>query len=269
MSITPITPVYDECMLWPVDPACLTDDWNLLDPDVQARSLALASMTLRRLSGYRVTNCPIMVRPCKPKCAEACAPDRYYPGPYTGFQPHIGLEGYWVNTCSHLNDCSCGPMCEVALPGPIGRVDEVLLAADDITADIVVQGNKIVYTGALDCPFPTCQDLSAAPGEPNTFTVTYVNGYTPDALAAYAVGVLAMEYAKACTGAKGCKLPIGTTSVVRQGVSIEIATGSFPNGVTGIREVDAWITLWRPEGSPRWQPRVWSPDSRIPRIQRP
>src|SRR5690606_29937777 len=117
-------------------------------------------------------------------------------------------------------------------------------------------GNDIVYIGGGDCPFPACQDLSAAPGDPDTFTVTYINGYPPDDLAAYAVGVLAMEYAKACSGTK-CRLPIGTTSVVRQGVSIEIATGSFPNGMTGIREVDAWISLWRPEGSPRWAPRVW------------
>lgn len=267
MSITPVTPVYDECALWPVDPACLTDDWNALAPEIQKRSLALASATLRRLSGYRVTNCPITVRPCKPSCAAACGP--YYSGLYTGpgWQPHVGPDGLWVNTCSHLDDCSCGPLCEVPLPGPIGRVDQVLIGALDVTLDVAITDRGIIYTGAGECPFPTCQDLAAAPGEPNTFTVTYVNGYVPDALAAYAVGILALEYAKACTNAKGCKLPIGTTSVVRQGVSIEIATGSFPNGMTGIREVDAWIALWRPEGSPRWQPRVWSPDRRAPRVQ--
>jgi len=266
MSITPIDPVYEPCSLWPVDPACLTDDWNGLSPEIQARSLALASATLRRLSGYRVTNCPVSVRPCKPSCAAACGP--YYSALYTGpgWQPHIGVEGLWVNTCSHLSDCSCGPLCEIILPGPVGEIVEVDIGGTLLT-DYAVQGNRLVYTGSGDCPFPTCQDLAAAPGEPNTFTVTYINGYPPDALASYAVGILAMEFAKACTGGK-CKLPNGTTSVVRQGVSIEIAAGSFPGGNTGIREVDAWIALWRPEGSPRWAPRVWSPDGGAPRIQR-
>jgi hypothetical protein len=262
MSITPIDPVYDECSLWPVDPACLTEDWAAMDPAIQARSLALASATLRRLSGYRVTNCPVTVRPCKPSCAAKCAPDRYYSGLYTGgFQPHIGVEGYWINTCSHIDDCSCGPTCNILLPGPVGRLDEVLLDGADITDDTMISNGRLYWTGGGDCPFPTCQDMSLPPTEPGTFAVTYINGYPPDALAAYAAGILTMEYAKACTNPKACKLPIGTTSVVRQGVSIEIATGSFPSGMTGIREVDAWIALWRPEGSPKRSPRVWSPDS--------
>jgi hypothetical protein len=268
MSITPITPVYEECALWPVDPACLTDDWNALDPPIQARALALASATLRRLSGYRVTNCPITVRPCKRSCAEGCGYPLVDYYEYGGWTPHIGINGYWVNTCDHRGDCSCGPTCEIPLPGPVGRLDEVLVGAVDITADCRISGQGIMYVGTAPCPFPICQNLSAAPGEDGAFSVTYVNGYPPDALAAYAVGILAMEYAKACTGSKGCKLPVGTTSVVRQGVSIEIATGSFPGGVTGIREVDGWIALWRPEGSPKRAPAVWSPDRVAPRIQR-
>lgn len=263
MSITPIDPVYEDCALWPIDPACLTDDWNEMDPAIQARSLALASATLRRLSGYRVTNCPITVRPCKKSCARAHS---YLEFDAT-WMPHISSGGYWVNSCGCDHDCSCGQICSVALPGPIGRIDEVLVGATDITADVNIAGHEIVYVGTGDCPFPSCQNLSAAPGEPDTFTVTYVNGYPPDALAAYAVGILAMEYAKACTNVKNCKLPRGTRNVVRQGISIEIAAGSFPSGMTGIPEVDAWIALWRPEGFAKWQPRVWSPDLRTPRIQ--
>lgn len=258
MSITPIDPVYEPCTLWPVDPACLTDDWESLEPSVRERSLALASATLHRLSGYRVTNCPITVRPCKPACG-CHAPEPYI---YQGqWMPHIAAGGRWVNSCGCSNfGCSCTELCAITLPGPIGRVDEVLVGAVDLTAEVKVAGNQLIYTGGGDCPFPSCQDLAADPGEPDTFTVTYINGYAPDSLAAYAAGIMAMEYAKACSG-KSCKLPIGTTSVVRQGVSIEIATGSFPNGMTGIREVDAWISLWRPEGSPKRAPRVWSPDS--------
>ena len=71
--------------------------------------------------------------------------------------------------------------------------------------------------------------MTLADTEPDTFSVTYLNGYPVDGLGAYAAGVLAMEFAKACTGGK-CRLPAGVTSVARQGVSLQIATGAFPAG---------------------------------------
>ena len=74
----------------------------------------------------------------------------------------------------------------------------------------------------------------------------------------------AVEYARACTGGK-CRLPQGVTSIVRQGVSFEIEGGAFPNGFTGIREVDAWIALWNPDGL-RQQAKVYSPDLKRPRL---
>lgn len=147
----------------------------------------------------------------------------------------------------------------------MGALEQVLVGADDITADCKVQGNKLVWTGTGDCPFPSCQDLSKAPGEDGTFAVTYLNSYPVDGSGAYAAAVLAMEYAKSCQG-QACRLPRGTRSVTRQGVSIDIVTGSFPDGMTGIQEVDAYIALWRPEGSPRWQPRIWSPGMKTPRV---
>jgi hypothetical protein len=233
---------------WPVDTACLTAEWEAMPEDVQIRSVALASATLRRLTGYRVGNCPITVRPCKRSCAQEYG--SFYGGTFT---PHINLDGNWVNGCGCSTDCSCGPICEVRLPGPVTEVAEVNVGGTVIT-DVKVQGNNLVYTGTDDCPFPSCQNLAAAVGEPDTFSVTYYNSYRPDGMAAYAAGIMAVEYGKACTGSK-CRLPAGTTSVTRQGLSIEIAGGSFPGGVTGIREVDAFIGLWRPAQPPR----VWSP----------
>ena len=78
--------------------------------------------------------------------------------------------------------------------------------------------------------------------------------------------MLAYEYAQACAGNK-CRLPNNVTSLTRQGVSMEIATGAFPGGFTGIREVDAFIAIWNPSGR-REQPRVWSPDIHTPRVVR-
>lgn len=266
MTQQPIVPIadpeYDVC-LWPVDTACFNEEWENLGPEVQTRSLALATASLRRLTGYRVGGCPVTVRPCKPVCSDTGW--NYSPG---GFSPYINGNGRWVNSCGCRTDCACGALCEITLPGPIGEVYEVLVGDLDLTADTKVQGNRLIYTGDLECPFPSCQDLAAAPGEPGTFAVTYLNAFRVDGMGAYAAAILAMEFGKACSGGKNCRLPRGTTSVSRQGVTIEIAAGSFPGGVTGIQEVDAFIALWAPPGSPKWSPRIWTPTLRTPRVER-
>ena len=88
------TPPESGCA-WPVDPACLGDAWDTLDPTVQERATLLAGETLRRLTGYRVGGCPVTVRPCKATCANTVFLP-YYGGGYT---PHINAGGYWVNSC--------------------------------------------------------------------------------------------------------------------------------------------------------------------------
>jgi hypothetical protein len=181
-----------------------------------------------------------------------------------GFWPHIE-GGIWVNSCGCLAECGCETLCEITLPGPVGRVDAVQVA--DVTLDPTdyrVDGTRLVWTGSGDCPWPTCQDLAAPVGAPDTFAVTYLNGYSVDSLGAYAAGILAMEYAKACTGQK-CRLPLGVTTVSRQGVTFDVTSGAFPGGMTGIREVDTFIALWNPEPI-RQGAKVWSPDLRLPRV---
>jgi hypothetical protein len=267
MTSVPVpTPGYDGCE-WPIDPACFDDDWEALDPPTKARASALASATLHRLTGYRVGGCPLTVRPCKKGCAGPWPSyyDRYTLSGFLGaFWPQ-NWGGVWVNSCGCNTDCGCDALCEIALPPPVGEVYEVKLNGGIVVADQYrVDGNMLVWVGDQSgCPWPACQDLAAADTEPNTFSVTYLNSYPVDQLGAYACAVLAMEYAKACIG-NSCQLPSGVTSVVRQGVSFEVATGAFPGGVTGIREVDSYIALWNPEGI-RQAPTVWSPD--MPRVR--
>jgi hypothetical protein len=264
---TPALP--DLC--WPVDTSCYPN-YADLDPTVQARAEALAVTTLRRLSGYRVGGCPVTVRPCRKGCADGCLP---YPGWYAwyawygaSFWPSIDTMGNWINCgcgCGYA-DCSCDTVIEVELPPPVGRVDEVSL--DGVVLDAgsyrVDNGNKLVYLGTGD-GWPRCQDMTAAVTEVDTFAVTYLNGYPPDGLAAAAAGTLAAEYAAACVG-DTCRLPVGVTALVRQGVSYTIAPGAFPGGVTGIADVDAWIMLWNPNGL-KQAPQVWWPGRQLPRVQ--
>jgi hypothetical protein len=250
-------PVPGDCA-WPLDPACLTAEWDAFPPEVQGRAHALAATTLRRLSGYRVGGCPITVRPCIRGCLNsALLAER-------GWGPSQLADGSWVNSCGCQTDCSCTALCEVRLAAPVGpitwvKVDGVVVPPEDYRVD----GDRLVWTGSGECPWPICQDLASDDTEVGTFAVRYLNAHAPDALAAYAAGVLAMEFAKACTGGK-CRLPANVTSVSRQGVSYEMTAGSFPSGRTGIREIDAWLGLWNPEGM-RQASTVWWPGKRDPR----
>jgi hypothetical protein len=152
------------------------------------------------------------------------------------------------------------------LAAPVGPITWVKVDGNVVPpTSYRVDGNRLVWTGATPCPWPYCQDMAAADDKPDTFAVRYLNAFAPDALAAYALGVLSMEFAKACTGGK-CRLPASVTAVARQGVTFQVAAGTFPDGTTGIREVDAWIGLWRPPGSPTRAPTVWWPGMKNPRV---
>lgn len=258
---TPPVPVAPGCD-WPIDEGCLTG-WDTLDPEVQARSVAFASATLRRLTGYRVGGCPITVRPCTKRCGYGYPSyyDMLGPGGVglSGFWPHINGAGLWINSCGCSGDCSCESICSVDLPAPVGRVDGVKVDGSVIPpTEYQVHVNTLEWTGDTDCPWPACQTMTEPDTEVGTFSITYLNSYPVDTLGAFAAGVLANEFAKSCTGQK-CRLPSTVTSVTRQGLSFEIAPGSFPGGMTGIREVDNYIGLWNPEAL-REKPRVWSPD---------
>lgn len=255
---------YDTCP-WPVDEACLPAEWEAMDTDLKDRSIALASATLHRLTGYRVGGCPITVRPCKPGCAGTALSAYTWAAGGHGMWP-MNFAGTWVNSCGCHTDCSCTTLCEIRLPEPVGDIVEVKLDGAVVpAADYRADRNSLVWTGAGDCPWPACQDLAADDG-PGTFRVTYFNSYPVDGLGAYAAGVLAAEFAKACSGGR-CRLPATVTTVSRQGVTYDVNAGTFPDGTTGIREVDAYIGMWNPDHL-RQQTRVWSPDLRNPRVTR-
>lgn len=234
--MTSAIPEYMGCP-WPVDPACFNDDWEAMDQSVQDRAVALASATLHRLTGRRVTNCTTTVFPGA--TGAACFV------PFSGFDavawpmiPGMNVQGQWVNNCGPVPS---NPRVSVRLPRPVGRVDEVRVLGAVVPPEDyqIMDGNLLVYRGAGE-GWPVTGDIT-------DFSVTYVKGYPPDSLAAYATGLLAMEFAKACSG-RTCRLPSGVTSIIRQGVAMEIDPGLFPKGTTGIREVDAFIAVWNPRG---------------------
>lgn len=257
---------YDVCP-WPIDDACLPPEWDTVDPAIQERAIALASATLHRLTGYRVGGCPVTVRPCKQACRGITSAFVPLYGTGQGWWPQ-NWGGTWINGCGCTGDCSCDTLCEVNLPGPVGEVYEVKLNGGVVAADQYrIDGTKLVWVGdQAGCPWPACQDMAAADTEPDTFSVTYLNSWPVDSLGEYAAGILAAEFAAACTGGK-CRLPATVTAVSRQGITYDVAAGTFPGGTTGIREVDAFIGLWNPDGL-RQSSQVWSPDRTTPRVPR-
>jgi hypothetical protein len=239
----------------------VSETWlDELDPAIRARAEALAWTTLQALTGHALTICPTSVRPC----SQNLAGGTWYEAPITGtpYGPFINARGQWINscTCGGMPVCSCGDLVAVMLPGPVGRIIEVKVDGEVVpaTAYRVDDARDLVRTdGDL---WPIGQDMSKPDSEPDTFSVTYFRGHGPDELTDYAAGRLAHEFAKAMKDPTKCKLPAGVTAITRQGVTMEINPGLFPDGYTGIREVDAVIMALNPHGL-KQPSRVGSPDT--------
>lgn len=262
-----------EC--WPIDHSCCQATWDKAEGEDGAytdaqktRADLLAAMTMRMLTGYRVGGCPVTVRPCRAGCGGstwAAYPVGASGPPGVGVYP-VYSSGTWLNIgCGCAADgCSCTKVCEVRLSGEVGSVDEVLLDGTvlDPSAYRLDNGNLLTRVDG-DC-WPLCQDLAAPDTAEGTWSVTYTPGAVVDPLGEFAAGLLACEYVKACAG-EDCALPPTVTQIVRQGMTMSLTPGTFSNGLTGIREVDAYILRINPHLL-KAPSAVWSPDLNRPRI---
>ena len=91
MTCVPFDPDYGCC-----------DEWETLPPELQERATDLAWSTLRVLSGGRVGNCPVIVRPCLGPPCNACT--QWWRNNLEGPSTWIGVgivAGNWIN-------CACG-----------------------------------------------------------------------------------------------------------------------------------------------------------------
>ena len=139
----------------------------------------------------------------------------------------------------------------------------------DIDPGAVIQ---IVRTEQAAACWPKCQELSKPLGQPGTFGVTYLRGVPVPEAGRWAAGMLACELVKACLPELGeCRLPDNVTSVVREGVTLELAPfiiggadGQIQFGRTGIPEVDLWLIAVNPHKI-RTRSRAYSPDRPNPR----
>ena len=252
------------------------EEFEALDPANVAIAEALAWMSLMQLTAGQIAFCPVTVRPCRAGCrppgtwmtAPVLSSGSFAgirPGVYSMFAPYVSPSGAWVNSCGCTGaECGCSALEVAYLPGPVGEVVEVWLdgAALDPDAYRVDNGNQLVRVDGGS--WPACQDLSESAHGDNAFSVTYYRGAAPDNVTLRAAGLLAHEFYLSCTGQE-CALPANAIAVSRQGISMELQAGIFPEGKTNIPVVDALINVWNPYGL-KAAPVIASPDTRRPRM---
>lgn len=233
-------------MTWPIIWPNPTEA-DALDSGVKIIAEMYASACMDFLTLGRVGGSPITIRPDN---VEHHWFDWYQPA---GFDVPL----FYPSSADLKNATSRGQrLSGIRLPGPVGMVTEVTVGgiAVDASTYQLVNGSVLARIDGSDWP-----------EQDGTLVVTYLNSYPVDGMGKRAAGFLAREFAllfgnptgKGRSG--GTRLPSSVTNVIRQGVTYEVIRGMFPDGLTGLPEIDAYLMLWNPHGL-RERPRVYSPD---------
>lgn len=150
-----------------------------------------------------------------------------------------------------LRSCGCRSVPEIKLPGPVAEVIEVIIdgAVLDDSAYRIDDYQWLVRLDGGSWP-------NADPIDPDSFSVTYLQGVPPPAGAGIVVGMLACSRSGCTNGA--CKIPKRATQVSRQGVTMILSESAF-----GVLDVDSWVTN---ANAPRFAGAVHSPD--LPTVRR-
>jgi hypothetical protein len=253
--------IWPDPSVLPVDPGGSATDDELAAYAIAQQQVAIATemawSTLQTLSGFALALCTTTVRPCRQAYTPA-----WWLNPLTPIPPFFPQvrDGIWTNIwcgCGYDN-CGCTTSKVVTLPGPVVEIVEVVVDGDTVDpADYRVDDNLHLVRDDGD-GWPLSQNYGLPAGEVGTWSVEYWRGTKPDVMVNYAAGILADEYLKAMTG-QDCRLPSGTTSVVRLGVTIEMTPDWFQNSRTGIPEVDVVIASLNPFGT-RGRAVMFNPD---------
>lgn len=152
--------------------------------------------------------------------------------------------------------CGCGYVSQYRLPGfPVLHVDQVLVNGDVIPPDRYRVDNyaELVYlpdpdgTGTPISGWPLWQRPAFPVTEPGTWQVSYTYGSPPPIGGKVAAALLGCQIALGLAGDDTCRLPSGTIQATRQNLTVAILDPLtvFPQGLTGLREVDLWLSSLR------------------------
>lgn len=252
---------------WPIDVTCCPE-WGTFSAQIQSNAAAWATQILDALTGRQFSQCAVNYRPCGPTCNETFGYLTWPVGSPTTtgggmpwMIPYVDA-GVWRN-CTCGGACSCRASCEVPFPDPVADVVEVRI--DGVVLDPLAY-RMDVYRGVptlvrIDggC-WPKCQDLDLDVDEVGSFVIVYRPGKLLPLAGQMAAGMLACEFAKACSG-QDCVLPQQLASMSRNGIEIQVAdpTALLDQGLTGVAMVDLWVKSVNPFRRPQ-RSRVYSPD---------
>lgn len=198
-------------------------DSTLLDAWLEAASVILFGLTGSRWPG----ECVDTIHPTGAECMAWMG--AYRPGGYLRGRPReFRLPGYPVIGID-----------SVTIDGEV--LDPARYRVDDYRWLVYVPES----TTATRQGWPNQNDVKLDAGEVGTWSIVYAYGTMPPPGGKEAAAALGCELAKSCTEGEGeCRLPQRVTSITRQGVSMAILDPLtlFQDGLTGLPEVDLWVS---------------------------
>lgn len=210
-------------------------------------ALQMATEILWAKTGRQFGLCEYTIRPCRRECADEGAYSWWDGFSYWPRPAKIGATWYNLICGSCSDTCSCTPLSEAILPNTVHdvtevKLDGVVLNPSEYRLD---DGNKLVL---INGTWPYCQDMNAADTEPNTWSVTANYGIDVPTLGKRAVGELACQFVKACSGDNSCALPKPVQSLARQGVEMTFLDPNevFADGKLGLYWSDLFISTFNP-----------------------
>jgi hypothetical protein len=218
-------------------------------PELDA-AIALASAILFDLTGQQWPGPQAdVVRPCSP--LRGASPYATAYGPAVALAPDAaGMVNLGWCGCAEPGLCGCGGASMVTLPGsPATSVERVTLDAEVLDATAYrLMGQLLTRTDGAR--WPCCQDWAAEGDQPGAWEVAYTWGADPPEGGKTAAAILACELWRAtpASGQAGtCRLPKRVTTLSRQGVQLTMLDpmSMFPDGLTGIPEIDLWLSAQR------------------------
>lgn len=258
---------------WTISPACSATEWDAFPADVKEAATDYATLIMWASTGRRYGLCETTVRPCRQNCEDG---GDGWVWAYGSWVPYIA-NGVWRNCwCGTGAGCqSCRASCQVWLPGPVNEIINVTVdgaIVDPTTYEIQAQDGawwlvRLRDTDTTAC-WPDHQNFDRPLGTTDTWSVTYNKGIPIPAGVSGAAGILAVEWARGCTGGT-CRLPGRVQNLTRQGVTVSMASVDMmlSHGLTGIAEVDQVITAVNPSGL-KGRPRIASVET-IRRVRYP
>ena len=211
-------------------------DLDLLDEAMLVASDVLWNLTGRKWAGV----CTDTIRP-QAQWRNFDGPRRWWPSVVSGTTYPWG----WCS-CHRGRETGCASVPEIRLPsGPVVP-DAITVKIDGLEFfDFRLDDHRfLVRTDGEG--WPCCQNLLLDDSEDGTWSVTYDFGRRPPIGGRRAAASLGCELAMLASPdlTDRCRIPKRATGINRQGVTLNLqdVAANFKDGVTGLPEVDLWVT---------------------------